>query len=280
MEEEIDGRLNDAKQFLASSSSFSFQASDSLGEHAVGVLKYTALNRIRSLFYGRGIDFKDVASAFPSLYYALTRGIKLCAPLNDERRREVGKLFEMGLNIGPISRVLDIPEGDDLSIEVPVLFSSIGSSSTLSFVRSRCRKVIFPVGLTEVCGSLFSGSSVEEVYVPSSVKRILPAAFSLSRIMRVIFGEGGNYLSIYSMAFKNCPYLNEVVIPRHILRIRADSFYDDPAVCDGVEVDFNRPKLIFQKTRREVLAMDEYPWGIADGRIIRCADGDLVVWGE
>ena len=244
--------------------------------HSLGHLKYNTIGRILSLFYDRGVDFGKVVSAFPSLFYALTKGIKLCSAFDDARRMEYAKFFEVDINAVTIQRIVDIPVANDVSIDVPVVFPT-HENMFPKFMRFNVRKVVLPVGLTGVGNQSFAGSSVEEVYLPSSVRRTAPGAFSLSRLRRGVFGEGGDYLSIYLYAFKNCPYLNEVVLPRHLLNIREDAFYDDPEVCEGVEVDLNVPKLIFQKPAREVLSMDGYPWGIANGRIIRCADGDLVV---
>lgn len=280
-EAEIKERLDDARSFLSSASSSSADAAATLGVHSIGHLKYDTLGRILSLFYDRGVDFGKVESAFPSLFYALTKGIKLCSAFDDARRMEYAKFFEADINAIPIQRIVDIPVASDVSIDVPVLFPTDYSPTNgyvfPKFMRFNVRKVVLPVGLVEVGLSSFSGSSVEEVYIPSSVRRIVSGAFSLSRLRRVVFEEGGDYLNIYLYAFKNCPYLNEVVLPRHLRYIREDAFYDDPEVCEGVEVDFNVPKLIFQKPAREVLSMDGYPWGIAAGRIIRCADVDLVV---
>lgn len=73
--------------------------------------------------------------------------------------------------------------------------------------------------------------------------------------------------TIGTRAFNSCIKLKSLFIPNSVMIIEHEAFNDCPSTCD----------IHFDKTKAEVYAMEEYPWGICKGAIIHCTDGDLTV---
>ena len=73
--------------------------------------------------------------------------------------------------------------------------------------------------------------------------------------------------TIGTRAFNSCIKLKSLFIPNSVISIGHEAFNFCPSTCD----------ILFDKTKKEVYAMEEYPWGICEGAIIHCTDCDLTV---
>ncbi len=110
------------------------------------------------------------------------------------------------------------------SIRIP---DSVTELSFQAFPLSGLEKIEFGKGLTELESSLFVGTNIKEIVIPSNIRKIDTYAFSDCReLERITLSEGLE--SIAQNAFYGCSKLTEIVIPATVTEVYPDSFFN----CD------------------------------------------------
>ncbi len=97
------------------------------------------------------------------------------------------------------------------SVSIPDSVTDIGS-----FVFDGCyslKTVLLPKSLQNMWQYAFARSGIETISIPDGVRNIVPFTFfRCPRLRRVEIPK--SVTSIYSNAFKDCPNLTEVILPR------------------------------------------------------------------
>lgn len=100
---------------------------------------------------------------------------------------------------------------DITDVTLPDMLTDIGG-----FVFDGCfslRKITLPESVENMWQYAFARSGIEEIEIPKKMRIIVPFTFfRCPNLKRVIVHSGVN--TIYGNAFKDCPNLREVVIPR------------------------------------------------------------------
>ena len=88
-----------------------------------------------------------------------------------------------------------------------------------------------PSTLTDIGDWAFTGSGIEKIVIPASVKYIGKGAFAkCESLTEVIFEEGSQLVSIDDYAFDGCVNLATVTIPEGVEAIGAGAFHD----CESI----------------------------------------------
>jgi hypothetical protein len=112
-----------------------------------------------------------------------------------------------------------------VTIETPSSLNTIGNNAFQNC--SQLAGFVFPEGLTTIGNYAFTGTTLEEITLPSTIKKIgggdtlypFPAT-----LKRVTLSEG--IISITARAFSNCTSLKEVVLPEGLEKIGNSAFSD------------------------------------------------------
>lgn len=107
------------------------------------------------------------------------------------------------------------------SIRIPDSVTNIGG-----FVFDGCnrlKEIVLPNSLTDMWQYAFARCGIESIIIPGTVKSIVPFTFYQCQTLRTIrIGEGtGN---ICAWAFKDCPTLKDVYIPKSLTYIHEQAF--------------------------------------------------------
>ncbi len=156
--------------------------------------------------------------------------------------------------------------------------------------RTTMTQLVVPEGVTKIGSNAFyMCQKLKSLTIPESVESIGDGAFLECRCLTSLnIGKGvesiGNGAfsfctslkslvipegveSIGFNAFHNCNKLTSLIIPKSVTAIGHEAFMYCPKKCD----------IQIAKTKMQVLTMGFYPWGIKNGAVIHCIDGDLIV---
>ena len=115
-------------------------------------------------------------------------------------------------------------------------------------------------------GAFDDCSCLTSLNIEEGVESIGRGAFSFCTALKsLVIPEG--LTNIGFSAFYNCKKLTSLIIPKSVTSIGHDAFCYCPKKCD----------IQIAKTKMQVLTMDFYPWGINNGAVVHCIDGDLIV---
>ena len=115
-------------------------------------------------------------------------------------------------------------------------------------VNSKLNKIIIPEGVTEIANRVFYKSSVREVILPSTLRKIGDDAFmNCESLKKIVIPDGVESLGSFSFAFSG---LEEIIIPSSITEIGIYAFsgtkylnkYDDKefvVLGDGLLYSYN-----------------------------------------
>lgn len=120
------------------------------------------------------------------------------------------KKINGGLPTG-LTGAIDIPQGCEITCDG-------------AFWGSQCTSLTLPEGMTVIRHRTFQDSEIRgDVHIPSTVTKIVNAAFMGSKISHVIFSD--NLKELEACAFKNCSRLSgTITIPKKIIRINTEVF--------------------------------------------------------
>lgn len=135
----------------------------------------------------------------------------------------------------------------------------------------------------------FTGfGNLSSIVVPKNVTSISGEAFSYSGLTDAVIEDGVTELG-YGV-FSYCPSLSSVTLPNTLRKIGADVFEEcyglssvtiPESVDDISQVAFRYSRLsavtMEGRTKAEAKAVSGYPWGLGNGGVIHCSDGDVVV---
>ena len=108
--------------------------------------------------------------------------------------------------------------------------------------------------------------TITHLVIPEGVTKIGNRAFAMcEKLTELVIPNGVK--NIGTRAFDSCIKLKSLVIPNSVISIGHEAFNFCPSTCD----------IRFDKTKKEVYEMENYPWGICEGAIIHCTDCDLTV---
>lgn len=138
----------------------------------------------------------------------------------------------------------------------------------------------------------FTGfSSLSSIVVPKNVTSISGEAFSWTGLRDVMFENG--IIELSYGAFSYSQSLSSITLPNTLQKIGADVFEEcyglssisvPKSVVDISRVAFRYSRLteltMVGRTKAEVKAMENYSWGLQNGCVIHCTDGDIVIGSE
>lgn len=120
---------------------------------------------------------------------------------------------------------VNLPEGTDFTVTLPSNIHHIGSEALRG--KTSITKIIVREGLEELCGWEFAGTSIREIRLPSSVKRIAGHAFDGCTELRDVWLPPA-VTHIKDSAFCNCPNLNAVYYSAESVNYEIDAFCNTP----------------------------------------------------
>lgn len=126
------------------------------------------------------------------------------------------------------------------------------------------------------------------IVVPKNVTSISGEAFSYAGLKEVVIENGVTELG-YGV-FSYCPSLSSLTLPSTLTKIGSDVFEEcyalsSVAIPEGVD-DISRVAFRYSRlseitmegrTKSETQAIGGYPWGLQNGCLIHCTDGDITV---
>lgn len=138
----------------------------------------------------------------------------------------------------------------------------------------------------------FTGfGQLSSIVVPKNVTSIGNEAFSWTGLTNVVIEDGVTELGYGAFAYSNS--LSSITLPSTLTKIGADVFEECGAlssvaipesVDDISQVAFRYSRLsditMEGRTKSETKAMSNYHWGLQNGCVIHCTDGDIVVPSE
>ncbi len=90
---------------------------------------------------------------------------------------------------------------------------------------ARCKgRIVIEEGVTKIGGGAFSGCSLEDFKIPTTVTEIGEHAFHYSHLKEVVLPRGLKIIA--SGAFAECPALETVIIPEGVIKIEVCAFAD------------------------------------------------------
>tara|TARA_Y100000588_G_scaffold386577_1_gene482453 strand:- start:911 stop:1411 length:501 start_codon:yes stop_codon:yes gene_type:complete len=107
------------------------------------------------------------------------------------------------------------------SIVLPETLTQIGG-----FAFDGCtglKSIKLPESLEDMWQYAFTRTSIEEIEIPGSVKRIIPFTFNASKALKkVVIHEGT--IEISAWAFKDCTSLTDVYLPKSMQSVHENAF--------------------------------------------------------
>lgn len=146
--------------------------------------------------------------------------------------------------------------------------------------------------VTAVGWRSFTGfGQLSSIVVPKNVAAVGGEAFSYTGLANVVIEDGVAEIGYGAFAYSNS--LSSVALPNTLTKIGADVFEEcgglssvavPKSVDDISHVAFRYSRLsavtMEERTKAEAKELAGYPWGLENGCVIHCADGDIVVGAE
>ena len=156
------------------------------------------------------------------------------------------RVFDVNGAFGPtkLSQINIHPENNYLTMQEDVLFDK-DITQIVYYPASKTGNYTIPSSIEIIGGNVFNGKSLEEVFIPFTVKEIGGAAFAnCARLTKVTFlpsetaGATHNGLKIGDQAFMNCANLIQFTLPTYTKEIGARAFES----CESLTGAFNIPE--------------------------------------
>lgn len=129
---------------------------------------------------------------------------------------------------------------------------------------------------------------MSSIVVPKNVTSIGNEAFSWTGLKNVVIENGVTELGYGVFSYSNS--LSSLTLPSTLTKIGADVFEEcgslhsvtiPKSVANISQVAFRYSRLteltMVERTKAETKAIDNYPWGLENGSVIHCTDGDVIV---
>lgn len=149
--------------------------------------------------------------------------------------------------------------------------SDSGLYTFIYFADGTTKKVLWEGEVTNQMGvdaGLSDISPSARIVFGTAVSSIADEGFVGLPVTEASFNSG--LLSIGRRAFAFTGMLTKIELPDTVQSIAEEAFVEDP----NIEVTFQG------RTKAEVRAMENYSWGLQNGCVIHCTDGDIVIGAE